>query len=126
MLERGKAHTPARSTQERDFRGLTYGKITPTDIDALIEYHDEKYVLIEAKSGNAQISFGQNLAFERLCDDLQNTKPTLLIYARHNIPTDKPIDFAICIIDKYRYKKEWYYCYKNVKELIDIFLKAAL
>lgn len=124
VLVAGKVHTLARATQARDFSGLLFGKITPTDIDALIEYKDKKYVLIEAKFGDTQVPFGQNLALERLCDDLQKIKPTLLIIARHNFGVDMEIDFSICRVDKYRYKREWHSCTANVRQLIERFLEA--
>jgi hypothetical protein len=127
---RGKAHTPNRSRQERDFSGLTYGKITPTDLDGVIEYHDKGYVLIEVKVNGNDMPTGQRLALERLCDDLQNTKPTILIVGIHDTPSDEAIDFGACVVEKYRYKGAWYpdkkitdYIGKPVKYLVDWFIK---
>ena len=36
---RGATTYKERAKQGRDFTGLRYGNITPTDIDGLIEYH---------------------------------------------------------------------------------------
>lgn len=115
-----------RAKQGRDFTGLRYGNITPTDIDALIEYQDKAYIFIEAKLNGAEMPHGQKLALERLCDDLQKIKPTLLILITHNTPYNQEIDFAKALVKKYRYKGRWA-TPQNVpttKELIDSFLKG--
>jgi len=130
---RGEAHTPSRSTQVRDFSGLRYGNITPTDIDALIEYHNKGWVLIEVKLNGTPIQYGQKLALERLCDDLQKTKPTILILASHETEYSEAIDFANCIVSGYRYCEKWYpetrnttYIGDTVKRLVDYFLSEVI
>ena len=121
---RGEIIHKVRTQQIRDFTQLVYGKITPTDIDALIEYHNKAYVIIEAKHENANIPYGQALALERLCDDLSIIKKCLLVIARHNTKATDEINFAACQVEKYRYKNEWRTTKKNTKELIDAFLKS--
>ena len=45
-----KIRNPYRMRQLIDFTGLELeGGIYPTDIDGLIEYHDQEYILIEVK-----------------------------------------------------------------------------
>ena len=63
---RGSIQFPDRARQLIDFSGLRYNKITPTDIDGFIEYHDEAIVFMEFKYGNAELPYGQKLALERL------------------------------------------------------------
>lgn len=108
------------ANQVRDFSGLTFGRITPTDIDGLIEYQNKGYVFIETKFGEAPLPFGQRLALERLCDDLQNTKPALLIIASHE--SDGDIDVAETIVTEYRFKGKWREREGTTKELITAFL----
>lgn len=120
---RGSIAYRERAKQLRDFSGLQFGKITPTDIDGLIEYHNKCYVIIETKYVTAEIPFGQMLALQRLCDDLQKAKPTLLIIARHHTEVDKDIDFAKCDIEKYRYRAKWGTVETNVKDLVEKFFK---
>lgn len=107
--ERGKIHSPARARQLRDFSGLLIGTITPTDIDGLIEYHNIAYIIIEAKHRDKEMDYGQNLAFERLCDDLEKSgKKTILIIARHDV--DDPnidIDMANTKVVKFRRDNSW-------------------
>jgi len=123
---RGATTYKTRAQQGRDFTGLRYGNITPTDIDALIEYQDKCYIFIEAKKTGAQMPYGQRIALERLCDDLQRVKPTILILMTHNTNANQEIDFANSLVDKYRYKGEWKTPQNvpTVKMLIDSFLKG--
>lgn len=105
---RGAVSNRPRATQARDFTGLRYGNITPTDSDGWIEYHDKCYVFYEAKHTSAQpMTTGQKLAFERLCDDLQKVKPVIYILFEHSFPVEQAIDFAICKVESYRFMGEW-------------------
>ena len=49
MDKRGKIGNRRRALQIRDFTGLRWGNITPTDIDALIDFGDKVFVFIEVK-----------------------------------------------------------------------------
>ncbi len=107
--DRGKIVNIARAKQVKDFTGLLFGNITPTDIDGLIEYHGKGYVLIELKLGDAVLPFGQRLALERLTDDLHTAhKPTLCIISRHEIYNPQnEIDVANSTVEEYRFKGKW-------------------
>lgn len=121
-IERGVIRNREQATQVRDFSGLIFGTITPTDIDGLIEYHNLCYIFIETKFGKSELPDGQRLAFKRLCDDLHKIKPTLFIVASHN--SDGDIDVANTIVVEYRWKKEWKIPsnQKSVRELINSFI----
>jgi hypothetical protein len=106
-MRRGEIGNRGKAKQLRDFSGLVFGKITPTDVDALIEYHGICYVIIEAKTGTAKMPFGQRLALERICDDLQKSKPTILILATHDTPEDEDVDYSSMIVLEYRYEGVW-------------------
>lgn len=119
---RGKIRNRDYAAQIRDFSGLKFGKITPTDIDGLIEYQDKGFVFIEAKYGTANLPYGQELALVRLCDVIQQNRPSLLIIARHYSKGD--IDFAQMVVEKFRYRGIWHKEDKEitVKNLTDRFL----
>jgi hypothetical protein len=126
MSERGKILNVARKQQINDFAGLIYGTITPTDIDALIDYKNRAYILIEVKYGKAKLPFGQKLALERLVKDTENIKKSIAIVAEHYIHnTDQQIDISICNVREYFYKGQWRSPKDKitVKEAIDKFLK---
>ena len=76
-----KIRNPYRMRQLIDFTGLELeGGIYPTDIDGLIEYHDQEYILIEVKYGKTKVPFGQRLAIERMVDDFTKIgKPAVAI-----------------------------------------------
>ena len=106
---RGEIYNPDRARQLRDFSGLVFGNITPTDIDGLIEYKNIGYVILELKYQDGDVPFGQKLALERLTDDLEKVgKQTLCIIAIHK--TDDcniAIDTANTIVAAYRYHGKW-------------------
>ena len=103
---RGVIKYRGRARQIIDFRGLTYGNITPTDIDGLIEYKDKCILLIEIKhQSKPGLDFGQRVAFERVCTGMN--KPTLLLHAVHNEPVQNDIDAADCVVHRYFWKKKW-------------------
>lgn len=128
IAQRGEIVSRNRARQIRDFSGLLFGKITPTDIDGLIEYHGKAYIIIELKLGNAGLPDGQRLALERLADDLTRaSKPTLFIVAMHNvINPDDDIDVARAIVAEYRFKGHKGKGHgETVKDLIVRFLEAV-
>ena len=125
MVERGVIRNRHYATQIRDFSGLRYGNITPTDGDFEIEYQNICWVFGELKHCAAALPNGQRLALERKCDDMSNVKPTLLIVASHN--TDGDIDVANTTVTEFRFERKWRMPANSIttKELIDRFLKWA-
>jgi hypothetical protein len=123
LFTRGEIRNRQQATQVRDFSGLRYGKITPTDIDGVIEYHNLAYVFIETKFRDAELPFGQRLAIERMVDDLCKRKPTIGLIASHNSSGD--IDVANTMVMEIRFNKSWLnYRSENftTKQVIDHFL----
>ena len=123
-MDRGKIRNRSQAQQIRDFSGLRWGNITPTDMDAFIEYQNKAYILIEIKFGNSDIYGGQQLAFERLVNDLKG-KPTILILARHDDPPETDIDAANCKVVKYYFRKIWHkeILNRTLKEFCDWFIE---
>lgn len=130
LYKRGEIHHRERAKQIRDFSGLLYGKITPTDIDGLIEYHNKGYILIEAKLRETEVDFGQRLALERMTDDLTRSgKQTICIIAEHDIddPT-KDINVANTLVREYRLRGKWNKPNNShtTKSMIDWFINKIL
>lgn len=124
-MERGKIEHRNRKKQIVDFSGLKYGNITPTDMDGLIEYKNRAYVILEIKLKGVELPHGQELALVRMCDDLTNKKPTLLIIAYHEeYDTNQDIDAGKTIVRKYRSGWIWRNGNnKTTRQVIDAFLK---
>lgn len=129
-LKRGEIHSRERAKQLRDFSGLLYGKITATDIDGLIEYHDKGYIFIETKLLGTSVGFGQQLALQRLADDLtEGRKPTICIIADHEVnDPSQDIDVANTRVREYRWQKQWHTpkTISTTKSLVDFFISNHL
>lgn len=127
---RGVIQNRARAKQLRDFSGLHFGNITPTDIDGLIEYHGKAYVILELKLTDAILSDGQRLALERLTDDLSRSgKKSLCIIASHDTQdSEGDIDVANAIVAEYRWGGKWLNpkIQYNVKQFMDLFLAKVV
>lgn len=106
-IVRGKIRNRKFAQQLRDFSGLRFGTITPTDIDAFIDFGGRLFVFIESKHGSAGPPFGQRLALERLCDSCQSGGVTsFVIISYHN--EDGDVDFASTIVREFRYMGGWH------------------
>lgn len=106
---RGVIQNRERKRQIIDYSGLRYGNITPTDIDGLIEYHGEAYVLIEIKHGDAQMPYGQRLAIQRIVNDLASTgKLACAMVCTHDVDdVTQDVDAASTIVTAIYYNGEW-------------------
>ena len=123
MVERGAVYNRAYAAQLRDFTGLNYGKITPTDIDAVIDFGGKACVIIEMKHKGARLPYGQALAIERIIDGLQRGGvDSIALIAEHDSKGD--IDFALGTVVKYRWLGEWLEMKHNwtVRHAVDGFL----
>jgi hypothetical protein len=126
MLERGKQENREYAIQPRDYSGLRWSNITPTDIDGFIDFGDKIFIFFELKHGDSDLSEGQGTALQRLVDATGKTKDSLLIIAKHNCEYGEEIDAASCIVVKYRTNNIWRTPRKiiTLKQIIDLFLKS--
>lgn len=110
--------------QIKDFSGLKWGKIYPTDIDGFFEINNKIFVFIELKYGGRELKGGQKLALERLVDVIAKEKEAILIIARYDEELEKDINVATCKVIKYRYRKRWIHTEREwtVKECCDWFI----
>jgi len=125
---RGKVYNEDRARQLRDFSGLRFGAITPTDVDGLLDFNNKLFVLIEAKVTGASLPKGQRLALERVCDAIQDEdKTAAILVITHNTQVDQKIDFANCQVIEYRYKKTWKapHSFINCRDAIEKLLIVA-
>lgn len=129
-MSRGTIRNTKRAQQINNFKGLRYGKITPTDLDGLIEYKDVAYVFIEVKFRDAPLPFGQRLALKRMVADLSKHKKAIAIVCEHDVAdTNEQVDTAECKVREIMLSDEmvWRATKQEmkVKELIDSFLSFA-
>ena len=129
MIARGVIQNVARAQQINDFKGLLIGKITPTDIDGVIEYQNKAYIFIEIKYKDKDLPYGQKLALERLSNDvIKAGKSSIVLVVEHDIDdTSESVDVSSCKIRNYYFNKKWLIP-KNeitVGEAIVIFLRLS-
>jgi len=118
---RGKITNRDRAMQIRDFSGLRWGNITPTDIDGLIEYHNKCYIVMEAKANGAELPYGQKLALTRMIDDCN--KPSILFLCSHDTPIGTDIDMATTMVSELYFNGKWETIKpKPLKYMIDLFI----
>lgn len=78
---------------------------------------------MEFKYGSAPLPYGQRLALERMCDDLQGKKETILIIASHDAAIGQDINAAEAMAVEYRYRGEWTTTHETTKNLVADFLR---
>lgn len=109
---KSKILNPKRMKQLIDFKGLELdGGIYPTDIDAIIEYHDSEYIILEVKHAKAEVPWGQRLCLQRMVDDFTRVgKKAVAIVCEHEVddPND-PIAAYLCNVRELYYggEKKW-------------------
>ncbi len=105
---RGVIQNREMKQQIADMSGLRFGKITPTDLDAFIDFGNRLFVFVEAKFNGAQVPNGQKLAIERLCDACHNPpkRHAVAFITSHNDRGD--IDFANSVVTEYRWQGVWH------------------
>ena len=118
---------PERGKQLILFDDMVYqNNARPTDVDALIEYKDKAWVIVEVKHRNKPVPVGQEIAYERLAHDLSKTgKPTLYIVAEHSIDDPRQeVQLRTCSVRGFVYDNKWYKAKMSVGRLVDSFLQA--
>jgi hypothetical protein len=91
--DRGCIKYRDRYSQGISFEGLTRtGKITPTDIDGVIDYNGNAFLFIEGKLKGTLLHYGQRLAYENLKEVLERGGAYVwCIIFEHTIPPEQDI-----------------------------------
>ncbi len=114
MSERGKIRNPKWAKQLRDYSGLRFGSITPTDIDGFLEFDDVLFIWIELKFDGAPLWRGQRLALQRPCDIIHGTidgkgrrRIAAVLICEHTTPSSQDVDVARANVCQVRYERTW-------------------
>jgi hypothetical protein len=121
---RGKEYNPRRAKQPKDYSGLCYGNITPSDLDGILEFKNKLFIFIEYKANGAPIQEGQKLCLARLANAIQSQKITAVsIIADHYGHIGEDIDCANAEVREFFYKGKWlaFEGPMTVKRLVDHF-----
>lgn len=123
---RGVIENRERRRQIVDYSGMSYGTITPTDIDGVIEYRDRAFIYIELKHGDAKVPRGQELYIERQVDVCRaGGKQAVAIVAEHDVDdTERDVDAASCKVRRIYYDGEWFDdgLKRTLREAVDSFI----
>lgn len=128
LTEGSRIRNPHYAKQLIDFQGLGInGEVYPTDIDALIEYHDSEYILLEVKYKKTKVPYGQKLAIQRMIDDFTKAgKRAIALIAEHYHANPKqPVIAAQCRIREIYYGDDRTWgapeCEITVRQAVDLF-----
>jgi hypothetical protein len=119
MPERGVIRNREHKQQIMDFSGLCFGKITPTDIDAFMDFGDRLFVIVESKYGEPYLKTGQRLALERLveaCDKPPHRRAVAFVTS-HTQSGD--VDLSATKVVRYRFNGQWFCPKSESKTLLD-------
>ena len=106
---RGQIRNHAKARQQKDYSGLCFGKITPTDLDGFMEFGDHVFIFIELKGPGGEMPYGQRLAFERLVDAItSDTRASYLLLSRHEErDLDKDVVVADLMVERCYHAHRW-------------------
>lgn len=109
MHERGVIRNRQFAQQLRDFSGLRFGNITPTDIDGFMDFGDRLFVILEGKHHGSQIQTGQRVALERLVDACHcpPRRVAVALILDHVETPDQDVDFGACLVRSMRWNGRW-------------------
>lgn len=117
-------------TQIKDFSGLRWGTIRPTDVDVFLEFSNRVFILIELKHVKGEFKGGQMLALERMVDAIDNPpeRRAILLLGEHSARIGQDIMVADVPVIKCRWNRKWRSVNKpqNMKTAIDNFLARNL
>ena len=128
VTEGSRIKNPYYAKQLIDFQGLDLdGGLYPTDIDALIEYHDMEYILVEVKYKNKRVPYSQKLAIQRMIEDFTKAGKRAIALVAEHYESDprKPVIAANCRVRELYYGEECQWraptCDLTVRQAVDSF-----
>lgn len=129
---RGVIENRERRQQILDFRNLRYNKITPTDIDASLDFQGKTFIFVETKYGDTSLPAGQRLHLENLVKAIGDSgKTALAIIARHDISDcNRDVYLDKCKVRELYFNntRSWRAPKQEVtvKEVIDVIYKLTI
>ncbi len=109
MFDRGVIRNREFARQIKDFSGLKFGQITPTDIDGFMDFGDRLFVVIEGKYAGSMLKTGQRLALERLVDACHcpPRRIAVAIVVDHFDDAEADVNYAACTVRSMRWNGKW-------------------
>jgi len=100
---------PERFNQKVDFTGLRFGKMMPTDGDAIFEMHGSSILFYEFKADGADVPIGQERTFRTIVDWLNNAEVhACFIVCDHHANKDQNINGGLATVRCAYHDGEWH------------------
>ena len=99
------------ATQTLDFSTVSFGRMHPTDLDAVYEYKNQGILYMEAKCRDVAPGLGQRLLLERLVDRgiACDKRDRALIVDHYVFDADDDIDLGACTVRSVYAGNGWEY-----------------
>lgn len=133
LVPRGAIRNRARAEQGKDYSGLRWGLITPTDFDGVLDFQSKTFVFFELKHKTEfkpdvemPLSTGQRLAYERVCDRCcQDGSRSIVFVVEHDTPPEDQIPAAGCQVRLFYFNGHWRKPVRAIalRQAIDDFLR---
>lgn len=123
---RGTIQFKGRARQVITYDGMTFNKISPTDVDGLIEYRGKAYIVYEVKYDGAEMSQGQKLALTRMADDFKSAgKEAVLLICEHHNSAQTDVLLADTVVRELYYNGKFHrpQAKRTAKEWTDRFIR---
>lgn len=119
-LERGVINNPELANQPVIWPGMVYGRISPTDIDAVIDFKGLLYIFIELKHQGTDLTIGQRILLERMSDGLSKRNCVAVSIVAHHTCLEEII-LPDCTASLIRHNRTWHNVDPgwNVKDLVN-------
>lgn len=128
LLKRGHIRNRTAAGQRTDYSGMRYGTITPTDLDAIIDFGNKAFVVVELKFKGVALSQGQKLMLERLARRLERGgAKALVLIGEHDTPPEKDVNLAEARVRSIYRSMIWKegHLEQSVREATDRFLTTV-
>lgn len=107
-LLRGEIRSRSNVQQVKLFRGLQFGRRTPTDIDAFLDFDGRTFVIIEAKYAATPLPFGQRLAYQNAVDAWERGGARAVCFVvEHTSDSLNEIVLVACPVREYYTQRCW-------------------
>ena len=108
--EPGLINHGSRARQLNSFTGLKFGSITPTDLDGLIDYHNERFAFLELKLRDGPLSEAQATAIIRVVDAIEAAKKRAAFFVAEHCEDDPTVDVPAdrCLIRSIYSRQQWW------------------
>jgi len=108
MANRGEIYNRDKASTIRDFSGLKYGKITPTDIDAFLDFKNRLFILIEGKEDGVPVPKGQMIALKRIANACNSkTRSCILVIVNNKYNENGDVNYSESLVRSYYHESKW-------------------